>query len=112
MAEQHGIDIIPDTDRRGKPADLLWMWAGGLINVETVAFGDHHRYTTADVEQLRQIAAERGATGFVTTEKDRVKLPAAMLERLQLIGPVCAVKLDAKFVDEAEVMREVEARCR
>lgn len=39
MAEQHGIDIIPDADRRGKPADLLWMWAGGLINVETVAFG-------------------------------------------------------------------------
>jgi nucleobase:cation symporter-1, NCS1 family len=39
MAEQHGIDIIPDAERRGKPADLLWMWAGGLINVETVAFG-------------------------------------------------------------------------
>jgi nucleobase:cation symporter-1, NCS1 family len=39
MAEQHGIDIIPDTDRRGKPADLFWMWAGGLTNVETVAFG-------------------------------------------------------------------------
>ena len=39
MAEQHGIDIIPDAERRSKPADLLWMWAGGLINVETVAFG-------------------------------------------------------------------------
>jgi tetraacyldisaccharide 4'-kinase len=84
----------------------------GIAVVETVAFGDHHRYTTADVERLRQNAAERGATGFVTTEKDRVKLSAAMLERLQLIGPVCAVKLDAKFVDEADVMREVEARCR
>jgi len=84
----------------------------GIAVVETVAFGDHHRYTTADVERLRQIAAERGATGFVTTEKDRVKLSAAMLESLRLIGPVCAVKLDAKFVDEAEVMREVEARCR
>lgn len=39
VAEQYGIDIILDTDRRGRPSDLLWMWAGGLINVETVAFG-------------------------------------------------------------------------
>jgi nucleobase:cation symporter-1, NCS1 family len=38
-AEQYGIDIIPDSDRRIRPADLMWMWAGGLINVETVAFG-------------------------------------------------------------------------
>lgn len=37
--ERYGIEIIPDADRRGRPADLMWMWAGGLINVETVAFG-------------------------------------------------------------------------
>jgi purine-cytosine permease-like protein len=37
--EQYGIEIIPDGDRRSRPRDLMWMWAGGLINVETVAFG-------------------------------------------------------------------------
>ena len=28
--EQRGIDFIPDSERRGKPSDLFWMWAGAL----------------------------------------------------------------------------------
>jgi hypothetical protein len=33
-----------------------------------------------------------------------------MMERLREVGPVCVVKLEARFVDEADVVRELEAR--
>ena len=28
--EQHGIDLIPDAERRMKPAALFWLWAAGV----------------------------------------------------------------------------------
>jgi purine-cytosine permease-like protein len=37
--EARGIDYIPPQDRRGKPLDLAWMWAGALFNVEYVTYG-------------------------------------------------------------------------
>ncbi|MGA9859649.1 MAG: cytosine permease [Solirubrobacteraceae bacterium] len=37
--ETRGIDYIPLADRRGRPTDLLWMWAGALFNVEYVVYG-------------------------------------------------------------------------
>ena len=37
--EQRGIDYIPLGERRGKPIDLFWMWAGALFNVEYVVYG-------------------------------------------------------------------------
>ncbi len=37
--ESRGIGYIPVAERRGRPADLLWMWAGALFNVEYVVYG-------------------------------------------------------------------------
>jgi NCS1 family nucleobase:cation symporter-1 len=37
--EQRGIDYIPFAERRGRPIDLAWMWAGALFNVEYVVYG-------------------------------------------------------------------------
>jgi nucleobase:cation symporter-1, NCS1 family len=37
--EARGIDYIPLAERRGKPTDLAWMWAGALFNVEYVVYG-------------------------------------------------------------------------
>lgn len=37
--EVRGIDYIPAAERRGRPIDLLWMWAGALFNVEYVVYG-------------------------------------------------------------------------
>ena len=37
--EQRGIDYIPSSERRGKPSDLFWMWAGALWNIEYVVYG-------------------------------------------------------------------------
>jgi len=96
-----------------RPEGFWAMLAGAGCEVgETVAFGDHHAYRAADVERLAKVAGERGATGFITTEKDAVKLSPAMLARLREVGPVCVVGLEAKFIDEAGVVRELEARLR
>lgn len=84
----------------------------GCEVVEKVEFGDHHAYVAADVERLVTVARGCGAVGFVMTEKDAVKISGAMLERLRSIGPVCVARLDAKFVDEDDVMLYLEDRLR
>ena len=38
------------------------------------AFPDHHRYTARDLDRLAKIARASGATSFLTTEKDAVRL--------------------------------------
>jgi NCS1 family nucleobase:cation symporter-1 len=37
--ETRGIDYIPASERRGRPIDLFWLWAGALFNVEYVVYG-------------------------------------------------------------------------
>jgi nucleobase:cation symporter-1, NCS1 family len=39
LFESKGIDYIPNAERRGRPVDLAWMWAGALFNVEFVVYG-------------------------------------------------------------------------
>ena len=78
--------------------------------VETVAFGDHHRYSMADIERVVEVAKGLNGSGFVTTEKDAVKLTAAMHERLEQVGPLMVVALQAEFADAQAVMRALEAK--
>jgi len=61
--------------------------------VATYAFGDHHRYTARDIALLKRLARQHEANGFVTTEKDLVKLDAAEL------GEVCAPRLQIELAD-------------
>src|SRR5688572_31511968 len=89
---------------RGKP---LFAFAGladneqffaslrdaGLDLAGTKGFGDHHRYTPADLAQLRRDA--NGAT-LVTTEKDAVKIDA---------GDVVAIA--AEFVMPEDVLEKI-----
>ena len=37
--EQHGIDLIPATERWARPRDLGAMWAGASINIEYFVYG-------------------------------------------------------------------------
>jgi tetraacyldisaccharide 4'-kinase len=78
--------------------------------VETIAFADHHAYEMRDIEKILEVGRGLNATGFVTTEKDNVKLTKEMRERLETLGPVVAVRLDAEFADADAVLRAVEAR--
>jgi tetraacyldisaccharide 4'-kinase len=51
----------------------------GIYPVGTFAFGDHHRYKTLDITLLQRLARQYEANGFLTTEKDLVKLDGAGL---------------------------------
>ncbi len=94
-----------------RPEGFVAMFTDAWRPVATAEFfEDHHRYEISDIERIVRIAREVEATGFVTTEKDAVKLSAAMVERLRSIGPVCAVPLQATFVQPNRVARELEAR--
>jgi nucleobase:cation symporter-1, NCS1 family len=37
--EQHGIDRIPDAERRGTPRQVGLMWSGVVLNVQVVVYG-------------------------------------------------------------------------
>jgi len=78
--------------------------------IETVVFDDHRAYKADDIAQVVAIAKRLEASGFVTTEKDAVKLSAALRERLETVGPVVVVALEAEFVYPERVARELEAR--
>jgi tetraacyldisaccharide 4'-kinase len=78
--------------------------------VETIAFPDHHAYDMRDIERILQVGRGLSATGFVTTEKDRVKLTKTMYERLETLGPVVVVQLEAEFADADAVVSAMEAR--
>jgi len=78
--------------------------------VETVAFLDHHRYTRRDVRRLVEVAKGLDASGFVTTEKDAVKLTPALREMLAAVGPLMVVALEVEFADSEKVVAAIEAR--
>ena len=77
----------------------------GCKPVEQIAFRDHHVYSDRDITGLIELAARCGADGFVTTEKDAVKLGGAMRERLEAVGPVIAPQLRVEFAGEEEQRR-------
>jgi tetraacyldisaccharide 4'-kinase len=96
-----------------RPEDFAAMLQeAGCCVVETVAFADHHHYCEADVERVMEVAKGLGASGFITTEKDAVKLTEAMRRRLEEQGPVMVVALEAEFADPAAVLRALETKLR
>ena len=72
--------------------------------VRMEVFADHHRYTERDAERLVRRARTLRADGFVTTEKDAIKLTDAMRRRLAEIGPLVVPALVVEIVDEKRVM--------
>ena len=89
--------------------------AAGVRAAATVRFGDHHRYRDRDIAGLLRRAAEAGADGWVTTEKDAVKLTGEMRRRLEAVGPVAAPELRVELLDEAgalELIRSMLGRAR
>ena len=64
----------------------------GIYPVGTYAFGDHHRYTSRDIALLQRLARQHEANGFLTTEKDLVKLDATRLT--PLVTPELRIELE------------------
>ena len=87
---------------------LQMLGACGVVGVGVERFADHHRYGMRDVTRLIAAARAAGADGFCTTEKDAVKLTAAMRKRLEEVGPVMVAELRVSLVEGGvgDLMRE------
>lgn len=58
-----------------RPANFfMQLKLAGIEMAAQAIFPDHHRYSETDVRDLRRLATENEAGGFVTTEKDAVNL--------------------------------------
>ncbi|MGC9292925.1 MAG: tetraacyldisaccharide 4'-kinase [Acidobacteriaceae bacterium] len=60
----------------------------GVTLVAEVAFRDHHVYTDRDVDALVERVRACHADGFVTTEKDSVRLEGGLRETLGAFAPL------------------------
>jgi tetraacyldisaccharide 4'-kinase len=81
------------------------------------AFRDHHRYTTADVDDIRRAAASAGATLVLTTMKDAVRLRHIWRGDVPLQAARMTLEIDGTFADwlneritQARVDRTLETR--
>lgn len=81
--------------------------AEGCLPVEMVAFPDHHYYLDSDIDRLLEQARQSGADGFVTTEKDSVKLTPAMRKRLEAAGPLVVAQLNVELVEEQAALLQL-----
>jgi tetraacyldisaccharide 4'-kinase len=100
--------VIPRRLEVDVPKGRLFAFAGLADNEQffravnaagTMSFPDHHRYTAADLQRIREAAA--GADAIVTTEKDAVK-----------IGDRDIIAVTARFVIDPAVLEAIEARIR
>ena len=81
--------------------------AEGCRLTATVIFGDHHRYEDRDISKLLDKAKETSADGFITTEKDAVKLTKEMRGRLNSAGPLVVSELVVQLVDEKAALEQM-----
>jgi tetraacyldisaccharide 4'-kinase len=70
-------------------------------------FPDHHAYDEDDVRRLLESARQVEANGFVTTEKDAVKLTPVLRDRLGTIGPIVVARLSVELLEEQETLSQL-----
>jgi tetraacyldisaccharide 4'-kinase len=91
-----------------RPENFSRMLAGqGYEAVKMVAFEDHHGYTEDDITRLMREARAVEANGFVTTEKDAVKLTPTMRDRLEAVGPIVVARLQVELLDERQSLEQL-----
>ena len=85
----------------GRPAKFFaTLEVLGCEIVATHAFADHHRFTVAEIEQIRAAA---GDTTLVTTEKDALRLPPSYANTVETLA--------VEFVwDDPRALAEIVAR--
>jgi len=91
-----------------RPQGFFTMLAGhGYEPAGTVVFADHHAYGEEDVTRLLREARECAANGFVTTEKDAVKLTPLLRDRLETVGPIVVARLRVELLEEKNAVLEL-----
>ena len=71
---------------------------------------DHHRFTEADLQQLLRLLAGHGATCFVTTEKDAVRLTPDQRARLEAAAPLITAVLRVSLEQPERALDALESR--
>jgi len=85
------------------------LGAQGYEPMDAMIFPDHHVYDEGDIRRLIDCAGDVDANGFVTTEKDAVKLTPILQDRLATIGPVVVARLCVELIDEQESLSQLVA---
>jgi tetraacyldisaccharide 4'-kinase len=81
--------------------------AHGYEPMDTMIFPDHHAYGEGDVQRLLERARQVEANGFVTTEKDAVKLTTELRDHLEGLGPIVVARLSVELLDEQEALSQL-----
>jgi tetraacyldisaccharide 4'-kinase len=84
--------------------------ARGYEPMETMIFPDHHAYDKGDVVSLLERARGCEANGFVTTEKDAVKLTPLLRDWLETVGPIVVARLTVELLDEKDALGQLISR--
>ena len=93
-----------------RPESFTKMLAAqGYEPMDIMIFPDHHAYRGGDVHRLLERARLVEANGFVTTEKDAVKLTPIIRDHLEAIGPIVVARLSVELVDELESLSQLIA---
>ena len=91
-----------------RPGNFTQMLAGqGYEPMDTMIFPDHHAYDEGDIRRLIERAREVEANGFVTTEKDAVKLTPILHDHLETVGPIVVARLGVELLDEQECLSQL-----
>jgi len=88
-----------------RPESFTKMLAArGYEPTKVMIFPDHHAYSENDISRLMEQARICAANGFVTTEKDAVKLTPILRDRLETIGPVVVARLNVELLEEKDIL--------
>ncbi len=63
--ETHGIDVVPDGDRHGKPTDLLWLWSAANLGIIGIVYGAVVATLGLDLLQAVAVAIVGTASSFL-----------------------------------------------
>ncbi|MCF6291568.1 MAG: tetraacyldisaccharide 4'-kinase [Desulfobacterales bacterium] len=69
----------------------------GFRITDFTAFPDHHSYGRSDLARLMTRAADQGARGLITTEKDLVKLKSLGPAPLPIYGLAISIRMEENF---------------
>ena len=75
--------------------------AAGVSIAGRLAFSDHHRFRSSDIDKLQNLITQSGATVAVTTEKDDIRLGSLAAE---ISVPIEVVELELELLDRAAVL--------
>ncbi|HIW30906.1 MAG TPA: cytosine permease, partial [Candidatus Luteococcus avicola] len=84
--ETHGIDVIPEHARKGRPRSQFWPWAAGNIHVLSISWGGYLlgyglSFWQALVISLLSVVGSFALVGLVSLAGQRGSAPTMVLSR-------------------------------